>query len=41
MAEPEAEDGVVCEDAGGEPESAVREGVAVGFVVEGGWGDGG
>ena len=35
-AEPEAEDGTVCEGVGGAPESAVREGVAVDFVVEGG-----
>ena len=39
-AEPEAEDGTVCEGVGGAPESAVREGVALAFVVEGGVGFG-
>ena len=39
-AEPEAEDGIVCEGVGGAPESAIREGVAVDFVVEGGVGSG-
>jgi hypothetical protein len=39
-AERETEDGVVREDVGGAPESAVREGGAVDFVVEGGLGNG-
>lgn len=40
-AEPEADDGVICEDVGCAPEGAVWEGVAVDFVGQGGLGKGG